>query len=284
LSDIRDTSVAVVTYNSAAVIRDCLSALRGCAPIWVVDNASQDGTINVAKECCPGVIAIELPENIGFGRAVNRVLERCEGRYVLVLNPDVVLKPDAIKLLVDAGEENPRAWVVAARLFFPDGRPQRSFLPYREGFLPSESAVVVKQVLGAVMLLRRREVLELLGGFDEAFFLYGEDEDLCYRVAGAGGRVLLVPRAEAIHVYGASSGEDDEIRAKKAWHLSWARVRVARKHRGFCAALGYVARVSIVYGYRAAWALVKRDDRAVCECVKRIGGAYAALAGRCAFE
>jgi GT2 family glycosyltransferase len=118
---------------------------------------------------------------------------------------------------------------------FKDRRLQRSFLPFDNeigdfsgnGHIHKE----VDFVLGAAMLLRKNHV-EAIGGFDEDFFLYGEDEDLCLRIRNSKKRILVIRGAEAIHFYGSSTAGNSEITISKAWHLGWSRMRFAHKHHG----------------------------------------------------
>jgi GT2 family glycosyltransferase len=174
---------------------------------------------------------VELEENIGFGAANNIGMEIASGRWLLLLNSDAWPVDDAIERLAAFGEAHPRAGIVGPRLRNPDGSLQRSvrghptlwriateylFLRhlaprsralnafYGGGF--DHASVREVEVLKGAVLLVRRESSEAVGGFDPAYFMYGEEMDLCYRVREAGWAVVFDPDAEFVHVGGVSTG------------------------------------------------------------------------------
>lgn len=208
--------VAIVTFESAAHLRRCLAGLPGEARAIVVDNASTDGSADLGAEL--GAEVIRNPDNRGFAAAANQGARVGEGEAILFLNPDAVIDADNLALLTAALHEAPRVAAVAPRLVHPDGRDQRAWWPlpspretWREalGLHRLRPATVdadgtVPFVVGACLLVRR-SAFEQLGGFDERFWLYGEDADLCRRAWEAGWQVRLVPGARAGHVGGASA-------------------------------------------------------------------------------
>jgi N-acetylglucosaminyl-diphospho-decaprenol L-rhamnosyltransferase len=230
-------SVVIVTYRNEADIVACLAAvgraaLRRPMEVIVVDNASGDGTAAAARTV-PGVTVIERSANGGFAAGCANGAEAATGSWVLFLNPDTIIAPDAIEALIDCAETHPGGGVVGGRFVHPDGtsdprsfwgRPSpwsalcfalglTSLLPGSRLFDPEapqpwsadqaeERAVAV--VSGACMLVRR-ELWDTLGGFDPVFFLYGEDADFCLRAAAAGFRPLVTARAVCQHAGGRSS-------------------------------------------------------------------------------
>ncbi|HWA94790.1 MAG TPA: glycosyltransferase family 2 protein [Terracidiphilus sp.] len=227
-------TVGIVTYNSAGVIEGQLESLQFLPNIIVADNDSCDETVAKVSSAAPRVDVISSKSNLGFGKAANQILARASTDYVLILNPDCQVSVECIAELGCIATMNPDAAIIAPVLRYNDGRPQKSFLPFdptvfsgqfKHRFLP------VKHVLGAAMLLRRSAIMQM-GGFDEAYFLYCEDEDLCVRVLRAGHKILLAPSAQAVHVYGHSSSEDATVRNLKAWHMGWSRARFAFRSDG----------------------------------------------------
>lgn len=275
--------VGFITYNSGSVISDAISPLYEEAKIVVLDNNSCDDTVSTVKSTFPDIFLKKLEKNVGFGRAVNRILRAVDSDFLLLLNPDVTISKETIAELLKVAEAYRSAWLIAPILYFADNRLQRSFLPFDPHVGAATKSIEVDHVIGAAMLMRRREIVGL-GGFDEAFFLYGEDEDLCMRVRKAGGKVVLATGARAQHAYGASSADTPLLSGQKAWHLSWARVRVARKHRGLGAATGYVVKTSLIYFSLFLVAAAKGEKTAASACLNRISGSYAALRGRSAFD
>jgi O-antigen biosynthesis protein len=206
-------SVIIVNYNVRAFLEQCLYSLRHAlqgieAEVWVVDNASNDGSVGYLQPLFPGVQWILNEENEGFSKANNRALAKCSGAFVLFLNPDTLLPEDCIEKCLrfmyeqkDAGAlgikmldgngkflpESKRAFpgplisfykLIGLTALFPKSK---IFARYYLGHLSIEKNHAVDVLAGAFMLLRK-EVLDSTGGFDERFFMYGEDIDLSYRV------------------------------------------------------------------------------------------------------
>ena len=189
-----DFSIVIVSYNTADLIGECLAsafASEDCEKeIFVVDNASTDDSADVVRRQFPGVHLVANVENRGFAAANNQVLPLCRGRYLLFLNPDTVLPPLSLKTLGDFLERNPRVGLAGARIVNPDGTDQESVSRRYPGekFAVGELTGLpgrIACVLGAAMAARA-EIIRAVNGFDESFFLYGEDEDLCLRIRKAG--------------------------------------------------------------------------------------------------
>lgn len=227
-----DLSVVIVSFNAREHLERCLEAVAGGAhEVVVVDNASSDGSPALVRERFPAVQLVELEENVGFGAANNLGMEAASGRWFLLLNSDAWPVDDAIGRLAAFAEAQPRAGIVGPRLRNPDGSLQPSVRGYPTlwriateylflrrlaprsralnafygGGFDHESAREVEVLKGAVLLLRR-EAAEAVGGFDPAYFMYGEEMDLCYRVREAGWSVVFDPDAEFVHVGGVSTG------------------------------------------------------------------------------
>ena len=232
-----DCSIVIVTYNSRAPVERCLASLAAHPPsaaveTIVVDNASADGTPALVRERFPSVRLVENAGNVGYSRAVNQGIRLAAGRFVLILNPDIVVRPGSIDALIDFMERTPDAGIAGAKLVYADGSLQysaRSFytigsLVYRRTVLgrlfprakplrrhlllddPHESTRVVDWVIGACMMVRR-EALERVGAMDERFFLYFEDIDWCFRMGKQGWKVYYVPASVMTHTYERSSAK-----------------------------------------------------------------------------
>lgn len=247
--------VTVVTYNSRDRIRGCLEpALSTGANVIVVDSASPDRTLEVVRDL--PVDAVQLDANRGFGFGCNRGWERGSAQYVLFLNPDAVLDRGALERLCAELDAEPSLGAVGPRLLEEDGTlewSQRRYPRLRSTFaralylhhLAPRASWVDEMIrdpaayavsgepdwLSGACLLVRREVLERIGGFDEGFFLYSEDTDLCHRIRDAGYGLRFVPDAVVAHVGGASAPRTALLPV-----LAASRVRYMRKHRGAAAA------------------------------------------------
>ncbi|MCX7981276.1 MAG: glycosyltransferase family 2 protein [Syntrophales bacterium] len=242
-------SIIIVSYNTADLTKACLESLRlahGEKEICVVDNASTDGSVEMIKTLFPEVTLIVNNRNIGFGAANNQALACTEGDYIIFLNPDTVVDPAAIEEAVQFMDENPHIGIAGAHILNPDGSDQES-VSYRypgEKYASGETCGLaghIASILGAFMIARR-DVLKKIKGFDEDFFLYGEDEDLCWRIREQGFEVGFIPGARVYHWGGMSEKNTPppEIKKKKleAEHLFWKKHyrpetirRIKRAHR-----------------------------------------------------
>jgi hypothetical protein len=224
-------SVVLVNYNDRAHLEACLTSLRsGPGPetseVILVDNASSDGSAAFVAASFPWVRVVELGENGGFGRANNRGFAECRGEFVLFLNTDTVVQPKAFEVLLDALRAEPAAGAAGPALLHPSGRFQVSFgrrvnfggqlfqklvaNPFERKKLRREAQTREMDWLSAACLCCRREAFEAVGGFDERFFIYFEDIDLCARIRAAGWKLLFVPRARVLHEGGATTAPSRE--------------------------------------------------------------------------
>jgi GT2 family glycosyltransferase len=226
----------VVSYDSAEVLPACLDALAGeGVRTIVVDNASGDDSRDIAGKRAARVIA--NARNEGYGRANNRGVAAADTPYVLIVNPDLELRPSAASALLAAAERYPDAGMLAPRIVEPSGRvflQPRSLLspPHlnRSGAMAVPDGDACLPFLSGACLLIRRDLFLKLGGFDPAIFLFYEDDDLCRRMRDAGHALVHVHDAEARHGRGKSSAPSLPRRFKARWHLAWSERYIARKY------------------------------------------------------
>ena len=231
-------SVVIVTYRSAGVIAEALRALPEAAEIIIVDNASPDDTVAAARAARPGAIILEQAENRGFGAGCNAGIEAASRELILLLNPDGRIATSALGALIVAADAFRDAAILAPSLLDDDGRPVRSWDAgqVRRRVLPRDRRAepwpvgpfCVDFVSGACMLLRRADGLR----FDEGFFLYYEDDDLCASARAMGRSIIVVPAARAGHAGGRSSAPSRRVAWRKAYHMAWSRQRFLEKHGG----------------------------------------------------
>jgi GT2 family glycosyltransferase len=249
-------SAVVVSFNTRDELLRCLAALRGGASrlgeIVVVDNASQDGSPDAVRAAFPDVRVIANADNRGFSAANNQGFRAATGEYLLVVNSDAEVRPGAVDAMAALLDEQPDVGIVGPRTVGSDGQPQVSFGPeltlrsewaqrrlvrgVREGRPDALRAVRERSAraqepdwVSGSCLLGRRAALDAVGFFDEAFFLYEEDVDLCVRVRRAGWRVLYTPDAEVVHHLGRSMAQAPE-RAGLEYQRS--HLLYYRKHNG----------------------------------------------------
>ena len=225
-------SAVVVSYNSADYLADCVRSLRseGVADVVVVDNASSDGSMEVVRTADAAVRLIATGANLGFGSGANRGVAATTGDYVLILNPDTVVEPGTVKALSEALDRDPGLAVVGPRIENLDGSLYPSvrrfpdltvavghaFLglvwpanPYTRRYRmldwDHERAAAEVDWVGGACFLARRSAFDVVAGFDEAYFMYVEDVDLCWRLGRAGWRIGYEPGGRVVHALGGSS-------------------------------------------------------------------------------
>jgi N-acetylglucosaminyl-diphospho-decaprenol L-rhamnosyltransferase len=252
-------SVVVVSYNVKDWIVRCLGSLAASTghelDVIVVDNASRDGSADAVEAAFPEATVVRNRHNVGFGRAVNQGAERAKGDYLLLLNPDGYVEPGSLDALVDFARAHPQYVIVGGRTVSPEGqldprscwaaptlwslassaamlstlRPRSPlFDPEAMGHYGRDHPREVDIVTGCLLLVRLDD-WRALGGFDERFFMYGEDAELCLRAAAeTGRRCAVTPDATMVHAVGASSA----TRPDKHELLLAGRITLVRSHWG----------------------------------------------------
>lgn len=285
-------SVIIVNYNVRYFLEQALhSVMRATrnidAEVWVVDNNSVDGSMEMVKSLFPSVKCLENKENLGFSKANNQAIRMSQSRYVLLLNPDTVLQDDTLEKCVAFMDDHSDAGGLGVRMI--DGKGQ--FLPESKRGLPSPAVAFYKMtglsalfprsktfgryhlkflnensihrvdVLSGAFMLLRSEVLQKIGLLDEDFFMYGEDIDLSYRITQAGYHNYYFPQTTIIHYKGESTKKRSANYVKVFYN---AMVLFARKHYSKSIAgrlnvfiqLAIYLRAAIALAYRAlssAW-------------------------------
>lgn len=246
-----DLSVCIVTFRARKLLQECLISLyentRLNCEFIVVDNGSMDGTVEMLHQEFPEVICIENDSNLGFTRPMNQALKIATGRYLLLLNPDTLILPDALDILVKFLEAHPEVGICGPKVLNSDYSLQKQcrrgestpwavityftgladlfpdsklFGQYLMSYMDEDKTHPVAGVAGSCMLVRR-EVVNDIGYLDERFFAYQEDADYCYRAHNAGWKVFYVPEAKIIHYGGLGGSRVQPYRSIFEWHRSY---------------------------------------------------------------
>jgi len=254
-----DVSIIIVSWNTCAMLARALACIdatthRVNVEVIVVDNHSDDGSAEMVEAQFPNVTLIRNHDNAGFARANNHGAHLARGRYVLLLNSDAFVREGAIDTLVEFMDVHPDAGAAGCRLFYEDGVLQRSCMTFPtlttelwialhlDQMFPSSHIFgkymmthwdmsdtrEVDAVMGACVMLRSSAIAQT-GLFDEQFFMYSEEIDLCYRLKRDGWKVYFVPDAEATHVWGGSA---KKVQGETLIRLYRSRVQFFRKHYG----------------------------------------------------
>ncbi len=251
-------SVCIVTYKARDLLRDCLNSLMQNTEliyeVIVVDNGSRDQISDMLFHEFPSVSLIENPTNLGFTFPMNQALKQGKGRYLLQLNPDTLILPQAIDQMVAFMEANPEIGICGPKVLNRDrtmqkpcrrGEPtpmavisyflglsarfpkSKTFGGYLLNYLDEDEISAVAGVSGSCMLIRH-EVVENIGYLDERFFAYQEDADICRRTREAGWQVYYFPKAQIIHFGGQGGSGVEPYRSIIAWHKAY--FQYYRKH------------------------------------------------------
>ncbi len=227
-----EITVITVAYSSARVLPGMIESLPAGAPLVIVNNGPEDGLTLLAQST--GAKLIEPGQNLGFGTACNLGAKGATTEFLVFLNPDARLAPDAMDHLLHAARAHPLASAFAPVLRGDDGQlgfKRRSFLNRADTAPrdPGPDPVAVPTLSGAAILVRTT-AFHAVGGFDPAIFLYYEDDDLAFRLRRDQGPLMLVPAAIAHHASGQSTAPSAALSRFKGYHWARSRVYIARKH------------------------------------------------------
>lgn len=297
-----DLSIVIVSFNTRDKLRRCLEAVlasqtRYSVEVFVVDNASQDGSVEMVKQEFPQARLIVNNENLGYAKANNQVIKKftphlnplpqgerkAEGkhntRYILLLNSDVIVARETFDKMLTYMDNDHTVGIAGCKVIKPDGRldlacrrsfpnlanslfhfsrlsflfPRSRLASYNLTYLPEDEIAEVDSVMGAFLLIRR-EALDRIGLLDEAYFMYGEDLDWCYRAKAAGYKVMYVPITTVRHDKGSSSRKAPRktlYEFHRAMQIFY-RKHYSRKHNFLINALVYIG-IWMRYGLKLLW-------------------------------
>lgn len=262
-----DISVIIVSWNAKNYLKECIESLESevsnyDSEIIVVDNASDDGSPELVIEYFPQVKLIRNESNLGFAKANNIGIKYSSGKYLFLINSDIKVIKDCIKILIEYGEQNLHAGIIGPKILTPEGKVQRSCMGFPTLWnsfcrtLALDSLFPKSKVFGGQLLnywnhdsnrnvdvingcfwMVRREALNQVGLLDEDFFIYGEDIDWCKRFKTLGWEVVFFPEAKAIHYGGASSANSP---TRFFIEMQRANIKYWDKHHNYYAKKVYV--------------------------------------------
>ena len=247
-----DVSICIVTYRARDFLRDSLRSIYGTVntlsfEIIVVDNHSEDGTVEMLGQEFPNVHLLVNDHNTGYTYPNNQAIRESSGRYIMLINPDTLVKPNAISELVKFLDEHPEAGIVSPKVLNRDGTLQKQcrrsearpwdtfcyfsglskifpndkrFAGYLMTYLSEDIVHEAEAVSGSCMLIRRT-VIEQIGGLDENFFAYQEDTDFCRRTRMADWKIFFNPSAQIVHFAGEGGSGVQPFRSIVEWHRSY---------------------------------------------------------------
>lgn len=240
-----DFSVIIVNFNTKELLKNCLSSVFSQVglkfEVWVVDNGSEDGSVQMVKAEFPKVRLIRNKENLGFAKANNLALRKAEGNFLFLLNSDTILEDFSLAKNLDFLKRNSQVGALGIKILNFDGSPQPSvgkFYSLINVFLmlfgggklglgrssPSKISEI-DWVSGAAIILRK-EVLEKAGFLDENFFMYMEEVEWCYRIKKAGFKIVFYPEVKIVHYTRGSGSKSEAI-----WGIYKGLIYFYQKHK-----------------------------------------------------
>lgn len=275
-------SIIIVSWNVKNYLENCVTSIYNTVEnisfeIIVVDNNSDDGSVEMIKGKFPRIILIENKENVGFAKANNQAIKRSKGEFILVLNPDTIVLQDSIFKMYNFLKEHKKVGIVGPKIINQEGRiryecarnyntpfiqfcdltslskrfpKSRIFGHYLMTYWDHNDIREVNAITGACMMLRANILNDIGLLFDESFFMYGEDVDSCYRVKMAGWKIYFLSTAQIIHFWNKSAGQ---IPFKTLVEMQRAIELFFKKHYGVKAVIAH--RIMLIF---------------VCSCIQFI--------------
>lgn len=269
-----DVSICIVNWNAKDLLQQCIQSIKERTAgvsyeIVIVDNNSQDGSVQMLQRFCPGCVVIDSRKNLGFAKGNNEAVKKASGKYILYLNPDTALITNAIRGMYLFLEKNPDFGAVGCKLVDSEGQIQftcaRTFptpfnqfsylallnrvFPHSRHFSTAElgywnhaDSREIDCLSGACIMVRK-QIIDALNGFDEHFFMYAEDVDLCYRIRKQSWKIYYLAEECVYHHEGASSKK----RSNKYFTPLWQRASnyyFLDKHFGSLKAFTYKTAVA----------------------------------------
>lgn len=281
------TTVITITHNGGLVIGGLLKSLPADLPLIVIDNASEDDTLDIVTKLRPDAKIIRNSVGLGYGTAASQGLEIVETEFALLANPDSLMTSDAIDALVAAADQYPDA-----AMFGPlhkDGNgdiepshdvelwKRRDYGRLAYDCVP-EGPLCVEFLSGAVNLVRM-DVMRQVGFYDPEIFLYFDDDDMCARMLRAGHGMILVADSVVMHLNGGSVRPNRAYYWEKFWHLAWSRIYFERKYKGRLAAICLGLKHTVRYGWKALLYGITLQRKKGWRDLARFFGSLGALIG-----
>ena len=282
------TTVVIVVHNSCAVIGECLDTFGTDKKIILIDNASQDNTLDIVREKAPDAHIIQNKIGLGYGNAASQGLALVETEFALMMNPDAVFEAGTIEKLTSVMDQDASTGMISPILPLPGGGYDKAWNGAfdRRPLMPSdrdeeprpEGRFCTWYVSGAVILLRM-EAAHKAGFFDPAIFLYFEDDDLCMRIQKSGYTIQIEPAAEATHAVGGSVGSGWDKFYEKFYHMAWSRLYFEAKYVSFASATNLGLKQALRFGPKAVLYGLTLNRRKATRDWARFRGSLAYLMG-----
>lgn len=276
-----------VTHNAGEVIGGFLEQLNPLAKLVIVDNASTDDTMEIIASKRPDATIIKNEIGLGYGNGCNCGLDIVTTDYAILANPDSISSDEAVEKMVSAAERYPDAGMIGPTVLNTDGSVElshdvelwkrKSYGKRAEEDIP-DGDLCSEFLSGAVVLVRMKAIKDI-GGFDREFFLYYEDDDMCYNLRRHGWRLMLIPDAVVTHIGGGSVRVNRYYYWEKFWHIAWSRLYIEKKYHGRGAMMFLAIVNSLKFALKAlGYCVIFKRAKAWRDLAKS-AGSFSALLG-----
>lgn len=282
-------TIVTVLHNSAAVIAECLKSIPKGVIVYVVDNASSDNGIEIAKSARPDATIIKSEKNLGFGRGNNLGLEKVKTEYALVLNPDTLMQADTLDNLLKVADRYDDAAIISPTIYSTNGSVQKTYKNSIfakdnsfNNYISAEGDACAEWLTGAAMLLKM-DIFRKIGFFDPKIFLFFEDDDICLNARKSGYSLITTPESKLIHLCGRSSPATYKYMYRKNWHTMWSRLYLEKKYNGNTPAMNLAKKELLIHFKKVIISLLLlKKQKFVCY-LAQLRAAIAFMRGRDAF-
>jgi N-acetylglucosaminyl-diphospho-decaprenol L-rhamnosyltransferase len=276
---IEKLTIIIVTFNSSKVIESCLEKINfNTCKTYIVDNNSQDNTIEIIEDKFPAANIIKLDQNIGYGRANNIALNKTKTKYALILNPDAFIEEEDVNELLKLMSADK-----TMALSNPTINSEKDYPYAKKNQHNKESFNKVDFVGGGVMLMNM-SLFNQIGFFDEDIFMFSEDNEICQRALDNGYKNVIFTGPVACHLGGKSSGQSLRTIYRRFWHLGWSKSHYRKKRKGYFGSKRSTLRLTIYYFFEAMFYLLKQNKEKYTSKIAFSAGCASSLIGLKAFK
>jgi GT2 family glycosyltransferase len=272
----QDLTIIILTYNSSQTIRQCLCSFNNHNyQVIVIDNASCDDTIKIIEENFPLVKIIQNHTNIGFGRANNIALNQVNTNYALILNPDTIIKDEAINNCLNILSNNHEVALGSPVIL---NQETVNFVNKN-----TEKFSYTNFIVGGVLFINMKNIKKI-GLFDEQFFMFAEDSDLSDRSIFLGYKNIIINNCYAVHFGGKSSQKSLHVTYRRFWHLGWSKTKYKQKRKNTFHFIRSSLRLTIAYFFTGLMNLIIFNKEKAVSKFAFSFGCFSCLIGLKAFK
>ena len=273
----KELTIIIVTFNSAEIIKKCLESFDiSKYDVFIIDNNSSDKTAEIVKNSFELVKVVENSKNLGFGRANNLALNQAQTPFALILNPDAQIRDVDIEICLNHLKNNPQIALAGPHTLNSDS--------FENAISPQgETIIYTDFVVGGIMFMNLENVRKF-GFFDEQFFMFAEDSEICDNSILNGFKNAIFNDAFALHIGGKSSTKTLKTHYRRFWHLGWSKTKYKQKRKNTFNFTRSTLRIFLLYFCEGILYFILRNKEKSIQKFAFCFGSFACLIGMKAFD